>query len=686
MPSGTPDRSAPMPHSALGLNRSDDTVVPGDERMRLCRAFALAIQGPGPMPRVIDRHNQSPSATTIDSAVTSGTAFSVFVRKDIVVWDVDDDPGAELVALRLELEAGGFSPVQVASGRPNHRHVYVRCFDSDQADRVALLGERVLGLQPQSWIRPPLSPHRLGFPTRLERLTPAMALTSLNQPPRNGGVDTLARRPSGETPAAAQIDSSRPTRWGAAVLDRRCHHVEALKQGSRHSGLLRSARLVGGYVASGEINDEEATHRLIAAALAAGLPHREAVRVVNDGISHGMDNPLRSPSLQIIGGALGSMLSTPWPGKTGESDYRVMLAILELAWRASSDELAASTRTIALLAGKSRASVREALKRLEAAEWVKRCGQNDHGSSQWKILERPSGNDPVPPLPPAYDPELVLGPAAWAQPRLDMWRQGAMGGALLVHQRLTAWAMTHQELADSLGRSLPTVRRDVARLHTEDLVERTTDGRWKAVPPRDPDGVAHRWGTWGRAERQNLLNADEREAHRRRRDLDLEFFKRPCAPTIRLLPPQASRSASDPIGPQRTPVAMCIARLPAPGAVHGLVPRTSTAGSQGNNSPQMYASGQIDARRGRLTADTTLSTWPWPEPNTRRAPPLRPRSQGLQPPSSSVAWSPGAAAHEPVHIRSTFPRMVLRSSCAHLDTADQACAPFRDGLRNPFSP
>jgi hypothetical protein len=493
-----------------------------DVRLQL----ALAVSRPESLARILAPDNTSPRCARIATAVLSGSAFSVWVREEIVVWDIDKNLGLQPLILLLTLREAGFRPIQVASGQLGHLHIFVRCANAAQRERVVLLGWNVLGLRPQPWIRPPLCPHRLGREVRLSFGTPSEALASLLDPPPNGGCDTLPE-PAPTPPPAPIFSLGRETKWAERTLENTCANIAAAKEGGRHDLTFRSARLIGGYIAGGELDADIATGRLIDAALEAGLEGRETERTVRDGIACGLEEPLHVPSTHTIIEVLSAATATTWPGKEGDSAWRVLIALLGIALDAVSDRPCASHRFIAERAGRTKNATSAALDRLVSAGWLERLGTNALGTTAWQLQVPENANDPVPVQPPSIEMERLIGKEAWARPGDDMWRQGGLGGALLVYHRLVVAPMSADELAPSLGRARKTVAQDLRALLEEGLIEEGSAGRFQALPPADPEAVAARLGTAGRGERQRCTHRSDRDAWKRRLNVDIPFVIRP---------------------------------------------------------------------------------------------------------------------------------------------------------------
>lgn len=76
-----------------------------------------------------------------------------------------------------------------------------------------------------------------------------------------------------------------------AFLRWACRRVAGARVGERHTTLIRYSRLVGGLLPMG-LDPIEAEEALVAAALEAGLPEREAREAARWGLEVGRDSPL----------------------------------------------------------------------------------------------------------------------------------------------------------------------------------------------------------------------------------------------------------------------------------------------------------------------------------------------------------------------------------------------------------
>jgi hypothetical protein len=83
--------------------------------------------------------------------------------------------------------------------------------------------------------------------------------------------------------------------YGLAALDREAAEVAATAAGGRNHRLVRAAFRAGQLVAGGELDGGRAEASLVAAAVAAGLPAREAAATARSGLAAGAAHPRSRP-------------------------------------------------------------------------------------------------------------------------------------------------------------------------------------------------------------------------------------------------------------------------------------------------------------------------------------------------------------------------------------------------------
>jgi hypothetical protein len=223
----------------------------------------------------------------------------------IVVVDTDS-PAAEL---RLH-ELAGRDPggLIVETGRGHHRWYRTPEGVTIRNSQGAFgLGLDVKG--DGGYVAGPPSLHHSGCRYRfaggdLEPL-PARLLRLLAPPPRTAPAWS---RPQQRTVMAR----GRTTPYGRLVLDRTWGYVRWATEGKRHPALFRGAYTLGGYIASGHVDEAEAEETLLEAATLAGLEdgRAELLRQIRrafygynrpDGTSRpgGVDDPLEPPPSRL---------------------------------------------------------------------------------------------------------------------------------------------------------------------------------------------------------------------------------------------------------------------------------------------------------------------------------------------------------------------------------------------------
>jgi hypothetical protein len=137
----------------------------------------------------------------------------------------------------------------------------------------------------------PPSRHATGRPYRWAsdpNLEPAPAPAWLRPAPA-AVVPTAPTRPA--VPLAAG-----GSRYGLAALRREIADVRRAVVGERNNRLNRAAFSLGMLAAGGELDEDLVEDELLAAALAAGLPEREARASSRSGLRAGAKEPRRRPA------------------------------------------------------------------------------------------------------------------------------------------------------------------------------------------------------------------------------------------------------------------------------------------------------------------------------------------------------------------------------------------------------
>ncbi len=224
---------------------------------------------------------------------------------------------------------------------------------------------------------------------------------------------------------------------------------------------------------------------------------------------------------------------TPWPGRAGSTDHRVLEALLDIADQCGQLVLTVSTRQIAIETGYRRETVERSRKRLASAGWlaILETGRSGNGSTI-EILLHCLTNAPIQKrhnittnshstknCNGAFAGQLIRS----AHP--DAFRTGALApSALSVFARLS-WTPTQpssiHDLVSDTGLSRSTIYSSLRVLEQAELAFRVAggwcrlDGPPDALREKQRDLARDVFGTAGGTARQQERYEDERSIHRR---------------------------------------------------------------------------------------------------------------------------------------------------------------------------
>lgn len=102
-------------------------------------------------------------------------------------------------------------------------------------------------------------------------------------------------QPKRPNPKAPSKTATELTPYGRGVLDHKCAEMATTPEGRREETLRDLGRLVGGYIAGGDIPYRDGHDRLREAALASGLTEREVDDRLTRHLEYGMTEPLAAP-------------------------------------------------------------------------------------------------------------------------------------------------------------------------------------------------------------------------------------------------------------------------------------------------------------------------------------------------------------------------------------------------------
>lgn len=478
--------------------------------------FAHAIARPGARALIIDKDNQSGGWMSIDGAVRSGQALAVSCRPEILALDAD---GSEIGAL-LEhcgvcmTKLAGLSPVLVASGRPGHRHLFVRIVDARiRADFEEWARNHGIDVRKdQKLIRPPLAPHRQGLPVKLllpEDASEALRRLALNEQPIS---EARPRRLPDRT--------FRLLLYGDAQgrYKSRSELVQAIVQGAVNAGfgfdyifdkLMDPSNIGGAKVREiATSKDRRAAHRYVTQS------HQKALAMQTQSFKGAME------ALGEIRALRNFATSLSWQDRTGPTDRAVILGHLQIAELRKCLTYQAGVRNIAIHAGlSSLGAVSRAQKRLMQAGWLRSdsIGRYDTAST-WTIVKRRTEKNNTSHTPSCRSDcssscagsNSRLSPAEFS----DIWRP--VGFGLRCGQIFELIdGKSCKEVAELIGLSVRAVQVHVNKLKGHRLIILDADGKFRRTG-RSLEEVAKDIGVAGEAERQRAKYHREREEYRDR--------------------------------------------------------------------------------------------------------------------------------------------------------------------------
>lgn len=473
-------------------------------------SIARAIVRPGGKAMIITAGNRSGGWLTLERAVASGAAFAVEVADDVLALDADNsDRGREAEALARRIANDGYAPVIVASGRPGHRHAFVRV--DDHAARARYAAEaRVAGIDVRQCIRPPGSPHRLGLPVRIvEPVDVGSVVAALSSAVRE------------HRPLSARM--ARVLRFGDARANgyaSRSEMLMALALAAVAAGWSAdeyvTAVLDGGNAAGEKLRTRgaAAAERYLSATWAKA-ERRAAERPAIRG-----QRSARAYLARVDAAAR----QTVWTGRTGASDLATLQAHVGLAAQVGRVMYSADVRSIAERAGLAISTVSTAQRRLLRSGWLARtrCATTTE-AAVWSLRPGRLGaksNTPISSRGGDENYECSVTRRAGGDvttAAADVWRRGGLGkGAWLVWSALhPAAPTTFSTLREATGRHRSTIRRQLVKLAKHGLATEA-DGGWRRGCV-DVAELERALGVAGERQRQRRRHEDDRERYRARR-------------------------------------------------------------------------------------------------------------------------------------------------------------------------
>ncbi len=223
----------------------------------------------------------------------------------------------------------------------------------------------------------------------------------------------------------------------------------------------------------------------------------------------------------------------PWPGRTGNTDRAVYLALCQRMRMDGGIPFRGSVREVAELAGVNKETACAALSRLVKAGLVHLEGQDGAArSARYSLAVHvlseyvPVAQEPVCPPPASGENQsqtrtvgeayALVGVSVRNSEAHDVWHSLALGkSALACWTTLQAApGLTEAEIVARTGKTRPTVRLALGKLDGHGLAH-ADDGHWRAVDVSVAvlDQIAQEQGTLGRAEGRVQRHREERERH-----------------------------------------------------------------------------------------------------------------------------------------------------------------------------
>lgn len=503
-----PSRAAAQAATPLAFSRGapvgDAAINTADGLLKIARAVARA----GANALLLDERNRRDEWCSIEHAVALARAFTVEIRRDILALDADNDVACAALNTLFHVFVGdGFRPILIASGSPGRRHLFVVIADDDLRRRYAERA-RSLGIDVRHSIRPPLSPHRLGYqPVLLYPETVEDALAALEPRPETSRPRQLAPRWWRLLKTGDYREAGYPSR-SEAVL--------AVALAAANAGWTEG-RFVAA-IANSSLAAKVEARSPVAATKYLSTAWEKARRRVSERPALRRRDEVRAV-IDVIHTALAD--ASRWK-RAGLSDRAVLAAHATITEKAVALIHYADQRTVADLAGINPSTVRNAHARLCTAGWLQRLVRHTRTKATVWRLTTPRGVEHTAAQPPLHRRGCKTigrqdvpggGSEVWSRAR------GALGKAAeLVWLALDAdEAVSVSALGRRVDRKRPAVRRQLARLAEFGLAEKSALG-WRRGPVLPADArhilgaeVGDRWiSVFEAAERQRRAHAERR--------------------------------------------------------------------------------------------------------------------------------------------------------------------------------
>ena len=482
-----------------------------DDITGLAQAFATAVARPGASAGLIGPSNELLGWVSIPDAVTSGRAFLVEPRDDILAVDLDSGHDRAWAAVvRTSLEPSGCRFVETNSGRPGHGHLWIVAPPGWGHDYLKAQMEDAAGANRAqvrtSGTRPPYSPHR-SEPVRSTIVSP--------------GVATALRwfRDAGPRPLSDVARSQ--LRWfphehsrmhrGTPSRDRTLYSVAVHMVNARLTFPDYLAELRSGS------NETASKYREID-------PRKRddwAERKWKDAVEWVRANPPREVHRDTLEGLREATPDMLWAARTGANDRSVYAALVGLGLDAGSLVVNASVRQLSDLTTVSTSGVQAAVARLVEQGFIARVAEPNrahHLARSYRLLASP----PTRTTAPTHTWPYLGGPMTRCAEEAEILDDIFSNGSGLGLSTRTTWeALPTQptktaEVVALLGGQCKhnTIREHLKKLERHSLAGRAGHRWWRVQPDlEDLVRTALDLGVRGKSRRRRERHDRERREY-----------------------------------------------------------------------------------------------------------------------------------------------------------------------------
>lgn len=480
---------------------------------------------------------------SIEQAAESGRAFLVTPKDTLLVVDLDLDAlpfSAGHVLDWLEGHGFGDSVVRVASGRVTddgepHEHIWVSVPKGQREllrdGLISRAGIPKAHVRAGLKMRPPLSPHRSGLePYLIAPEGVAEALERLGPPDVAGALSDYVMGLVVHGDTSGKLRGRSGTLYSIAL---------GFQRKNREFGEFRTIMLDPRHKGGAKLHEDIIPNR---GSAAAEQELRDTWERAGKQVASTPDFTKDTARRRIAEMMRDAALVTPWPGRTGGFDLRILMGLCSIAYERGHLVQAPSLRTLAVESNSgSPYAVSNGLERLEAAGWIQELSP-DGKTKRFRLLMDTyprviqATSIDCPPIKP-MDVAAMTHPAFRAGKGLGI----TPGRAWMMLQFFGP--LDRADLITRLGCSVSTARRALAELDSVGLAVETSDG-WEAVGDVDDlDRVAAERGVFEVLEKQyEVIDAERRRQFEWEANLK-EFGYQPS--TLRETPDSAAQPTSD---------------------------------------------------------------------------------------------------------------------------------------------